>query len=77
MLILVTVLGNHPFLFEHVEQCYAHPAGQVTPEIWRSSGKFELLDRILPKLKKTGHRVLLFCQMTHCMTILEDFLNYR
>ena len=26
-------------------------------EIYRASGKFELLDRILPKLKATGHRV--------------------
>jgi len=28
-------------------------------EIYRASGKFELLDRILPKLKATGHRVRL------------------
>lgn len=41
------------------------------------SGKFELLDRILPKLKDTGHKVLLFSQMTQLMTILEDFLAYR
>lgn len=41
------------------------------------SGKFELLDRILPKLKVTGHRVLLFCQMTQLMTVLEDFLNWK
>jgi len=26
-------------------------------EIYRASGKFEFLDRILPKLKATGHRV--------------------
>lgn len=45
--------------------------------MYRSSGKFELLDRILPKLKATGHRVLMFCQMTALMTIMEDYLNYR
>lgn len=43
----------------------------------RASGKFELLDRILPKLKLTNHRVLLFCQMTQLMTIMEDYLNWR
>uniref|UniRef100_A0A4W6FJ16 SWI/SNF related BAF chromatin remodeling complex subunit ATPase 2 n=1 Tax=Lates calcarifer TaxID=8187 RepID=A0A4W6FJ16_LATCA len=42
-----------------------------------SSGKFELLDRILPKLQATGHRVLLFCQMTTLMTIMEDYFTYR
>ena len=30
---------------------------------FRASGKFELLDRIFPKLKRSGHRILLFCQV--------------
>jgi len=47
------------------------------PELYRTSGKFELLDRILPKLKATNHRVLLFCQMTQLMTIMEDYLTWR
>merc|ERR550539_1147721 len=47
------------------------------PDIFRASGKFELLDRIFPKLKRSGHRILLFCQMTALMTILEDYLNWR
>merc|ERR1712024_327972 len=25
----------------------------------------------------TGHRVLMFCQMTQCMTIIEDYFNWR
>ena len=47
------------------------------PDLYRASGKFELLDRILPKLKHCGHRVLLFCQMTQLMAIMEDYLNYK
>ena len=47
------------------------------PDFYRASGKFELIDRILPKLKETGHRVLLFCQMTQLMTIMEDYLTWR
>ena len=43
----------------------------------RASGKFELIDRILPKLKASGHRVLMFCQMTQCMTIIEDYFNFK
>lgn len=53
---------------------YISPQG---PDLYRVSGKFELLDRILPKLKATNHRVLLFCQMTQCMTIIEDYLSWR
>ncbi|XP_043229221.1 ATP-dependent helicase brm-like [Amphibalanus amphitrite] len=75
-------LCNHPFMFQHIEEAYcAHvgmPGGMVTgPDLFRASGKFELLDRILPKLKHCGHRVLLFCQMTQLMTIMEDYLNYK
>ncbi|KAK9289075.1 hypothetical protein L1049_017546 [Liquidambar formosana] len=44
-------------------------------EIIRSSGKFELLDRLLPKLHRGGHRVLLFSQMTRLMDILEIYLQ--
>lgn len=43
----------------------------------RSAGKFELLDRIFPKLKVTGHRVLLFSQMTALLTVLENYLRLR
>lgn len=46
-------------------------------ELYRASGKFELLDRILPKLRATNHRVLLFCQMTSLMTIMEDYFAFR
>lgn len=75
-------LCNHPFMFQHIEKSYCEhhglPSGIVTgPDLYRASGKFELLDRILPKLKVTNHRVLLFCQMTQLMTILEDYLNWR
>ena len=46
-------------------------------ELYRASGKFEVLDRMLHKFKMTGHRVLVFCQMTSLMTIMEDYLNWR
>merc|ERR1739844_590234 len=75
-------LCNHPFMFQQVEESYAKHIGMVTdvvtgPDIFRASGKFELLDRILPKLKQSGHRVLMFCQMTQCMTIIEDYFNFK
>ena len=45
--------------------------------LWRTCGKFELLDRVLPKYFQTGHRVLMFFQMTAIMDIMEDYLRYR
>ncbi|XP_063220159.1 ATP-dependent helicase brm-like [Bacillus rossius redtenbacheri] len=75
-------LCNHPFMFQHIEKAYCEHVGMqgnvvIGPDLFRASGKFELLDRILPKLKATNHRVLLFCQMTQLMTIMEDYLNWR
>lgn len=74
-------LCNHPFMFQHIEEKYCdHIGGHGVvsgPDLYRVSGKFELLDRVLPKLKATDHRVLLFCQMTQCMTIIEDYLSWR
>ncbi|XP_046992487.1 ATP-dependent helicase brm-like [Schistocerca americana] len=75
-------LCNHPFMFQHIEKAYCDHIGYqgtvVTgPDLYRASGKFELLDRILPKLKASNHRVLLFCQMTQLMTIMEDYLGWR
>jgi len=36
-----------------------------------------LLDQMLPKLKRAGHRVLMFTQMTAVMTIMEDYFALR
>lgn len=66
---------NHPFVFEEVED-QLNPTRETNDNIWRSAGKFELLERILPKFKATGHRVLIFFQMTQVMDIMEDFLRY-
>ncbi|KAL1923704.1 uncharacterized protein VTP21DRAFT_8684 [Calcarisporiella thermophila] len=67
---------NHPFVFDYVEDA-VNPARLSNELLYRVSGKFELLDRILPKLKITGHRVLIFFQMTQIMNIMEDYLNWK
>ncbi|XP_061990466.1 probable ATP-dependent DNA helicase CHR12 isoform X1 [Rosa rugosa] len=61
---------NHPYLFVVGDYNIWRQE-----EIVRASGKFELLDRLLPKLQKAGHRVLLFSQMTRLMDILEVYLQ--
>jgi len=39
-----------------------------------ASGKLRVLDRMLQRLKKNGHKVLIFSQMTEMLNILEDYL---
>ncbi|CAN8260319.1 unnamed protein product [Cochlearia groenlandica] len=61
---------NHPYLFVGGDYNI-----WKKPEIVRASGKFELLDRLLPKLRKAGHRILLFSQMTRLIDVLEIYLT--
>ncbi|KAF8887716.1 SNF2 family N-terminal domain-containing protein [Infundibulicybe gibba] len=65
---------QHPFLFESVEDKIS-PSGFIDEKLIRTSGKIELLNRVLPKFFATGHRVLIFFQMTKVMDIMEDFLK--
>ncbi|CAK7211793.1 transcriptional regulator [Sporothrix curviconia] len=69
-------LCNHPFVFDEIETVM-NPQSISNDLLWRTAGKFELLERILPKYKATGHRVLMFFQMTAIMDIMEDYLRYR
>lgn len=72
------VIANHPFLSrlhaaEDEDACPPHPA----PAIVRHCGKLEALDRVLPKLQATGHRVLLFATQCRALDVLEDFCGLR
>ena len=50
---------NHPYLFLEEDRL---PTDEH--EIVRASGKFDMLDRLLPKLRRSGHRVLIFSQVS-------------
>ncbi|KAJ8329722.1 hypothetical protein BDV3_003709 [Batrachochytrium dendrobatidis] len=67
---------NHPFVFDQVEELI-NPSKGTNDTLFRVAGKFELLDRILPKFKVSGHRILMFFQMTQVMDIMEDYLRWR
>ena len=63
---------NHPYLFDGAEH---GPPFTDGPHIWENSGKMQLLNKLLPKLKAKGSRVLIFSQMTRVLDILEDYLR--
>lgn len=41
------------------------------------SGKMAVLDKLLAQLKREGHRVLVYSQMTRMIDLLEEFMAYR
>ncbi|KIW99623.1 uncharacterized protein Z518_11036 [Rhinocladiella mackenziei CBS 650.93] len=72
--------SNHPFMFPSAEERLV-PEGSRRDEVLRalvtSSGKMMLLDQLLTKLKRDGHRVLIFSQMVKMLDILGDYMDYR
>ncbi|XP_065859229.1 probable helicase CHR10 isoform X1 [Euphorbia lathyris] len=64
---------SHPYLFPGIEP-EPYEEGE---HIVQASGKLIILDQLLKKLHDSGHRVLLFAQMTHTLDILQDFLELR
>ncbi|KAL8131393.1 hypothetical protein AgCh_007358 [Apium graveolens] len=69
---------NHPYLSQlHSEEVHDYIPKHYLPNIVRLCGKLEMLDRILPKLKATDHRVLLFSTMTRLLDVMEDYLYWK
>ncbi|XP_061367078.1 probable helicase CHR10 [Gastrolobium bilobum] len=64
---------SHPYLFPGIEP-EPYEEGE---HLVLASGKLLILDQLLQKLRYSGHRVLLFAQMTHTLDILQDFLELR
>ncbi|KCV67781.1 hypothetical protein, variant [Fonticula alba] len=76
-------MSNHPFLFDEVIDQIGgldspeDPAGTYAERLVRVSGKLDLLDRMLPKLRAAGHKTLIFFQSTSMMDIVEQYLQQR
>ena len=49
----------------------------LSKQIVDHSGKFQMLDKMLPMLKKNGHKVLIFSLFTTMLDILEQYMNIR
>jgi chromodomain-helicase-DNA-binding protein 7 len=74
---------NHPFLLRGVEEEIREQEAKSSEKVMegdflaKASGKLVLLDKLLPRLKDNGHRVLIFSQFKIMLDILEDYLSAR
>lgn len=64
---------NHAVLIRPPETTNLDQLQQVI----RGSGKLVLLDKLLCRLRETGHRVLIFSQMVRMLDIISDYLQLR
>ncbi|XP_049876715.1 chromodomain-helicase-DNA-binding protein 1 isoform X2 [Pectinophora gossypiella] len=70
---------NHALLTkpEDFESRASLATNDAVEKLLRGSGKLLLLDKLLCRLKETGHRVLIFSQMVRMLDILAEYLQRR
>ncbi|KAE9602017.1 putative DNA helicase chromatin remodeling SNF2 family [Lupinus albus] len=69
---------NHPYLSHlNSDEVDNFIPKHYLPPIIRLCGKLEMLDRLLPKLKATDHRVLFFSTMTRLLDVMEEYLTLK
>ncbi|KAL0491050.1 chromodomain-helicase-DNA-binding protein [Acrasis kona] len=68
---------NHPYLFESARDRVDHANKTALYNLIHASGKMILLDKLLSRLKETGHRVLIFSQMVKMLDVLAEYLALR
>ncbi|XP_022754460.1 CHD3-type chromatin-remodeling factor PICKLE-like isoform X2 [Durio zibethinus] len=66
----------HPYMLEGVEPDI-EDANEAYKQLLESSGKLQLLDKMMVKLKEQGHRVLIYSQFQHMLDLLEDYCTYK
>jgi SNF2 family DNA or RNA helicase len=42
-----------------------------------TSGKMVLLDKLLPKLRQEGHKILIFSQMVRMLDLISEYCDFR
>ncbi|KAK3131779.1 hypothetical protein QOZ80_6AG0511350 [Eleusine coracana subsp. coracana] len=66
----------HGFMTDEPDSEPANPEEGLR-RLLDASGKMQLLDKMMVKLKEQGHRVLIYSQFQHMLDLLEDYLSYR
>ena len=74
--------SNHPYLFDGAEdkilaRTISNARENVLKGLIMSSGKMVLLEQLLTRLRKEGHRVLIFSQMVRMLDIMADYLSIK
>lgn len=68
--LLKDLFPNHKFSYQYIEL----PSFK---KLISESSKLKQLDILLDKLYNENHRVLIFCQMTKMIDILEEYMSKR
>ncbi|KAH0576412.1 SNF2 family helicase [Spironucleus salmonicida] len=65
-------VANHPYVVRHADINTLDLNTLVS-----QSSKFQVLEKLLPKLKQEGHRVLIFTQLTKTIKLLQRYCTLK
>ena len=71
---------NHPWLIAGAEEREIPAVATLNDYMSKTiaaSGKMVLIDKLLPKLQRDGHRVLIFSQMIVMLDIIQEYCEWR
>uniref|UniRef100_A0A6N2KIW4 CHD3-type chromatin-remodeling factor PICKLE n=1 Tax=Salix viminalis TaxID=40686 RepID=A0A6N2KIW4_SALVM len=66
----------HPYMLEGVEPDI-EDTNESFKQLVETSGKLQLLDKMMVRLKEHGHRVLIYSQFQHMLDLLEDYCTHK
>ncbi|CAK7353888.1 unnamed protein product [Dovyalis caffra] len=66
----------HPYMLEGVEPDI-EDTYESFKQLLETSGKLQLLDKMMVRLKEQGHRVLIYSQFQHMLDLLEDYCTHK
>ena len=65
---------NHPFLFPKIEN---EDQPSLSDLLFTESGKMQVLDKLVTKLLKEDHKILIFSQFTTMLDIIQDYCTHK
>ncbi|KAL9338729.1 hypothetical protein Peur_067744 [Populus x canadensis] len=66
----------HPYMLEGVEPDI-EDTNESFKQLVETSGKLQLLHKMMVRLKEQGHRVLIYSQFQHMLDLLEDYCTHK
>jgi len=73
MMTMLRKTVNHPYHFLDPDKPCS--LTEKKENLFRCSGKFEFLQRAVPRLCRAGHKVLIFTQMTHTLDMIGSLMR--
>ncbi|XP_019089022.1 PREDICTED: CHD3-type chromatin-remodeling factor CHR7 [Camelina sativa] len=67
---------SHPYLLDGVVPTFEN-ADEAFKQLLEASGKLQLLDKMMVKLKEQGHRVLIYSQFQRTLDLFQDYCSYK